>query len=533
MKNVGHKKKNQSLAVRRPALSLRGIADVVFRRKWLILLTVLTAGAATAIFAWMTPDKFESRMKLLVRNMRPEATLTAGSETVSDNNKVSPAEITSEIELLKSRDILEQIVNEQKLAKPEIPGTPITEKDTERAIFQLEKDLDISLVKKSNIIEIGYTSGSPEEAADVLRRLSELYFDKHLKLHRPPGAYEFFKAQTDQYGKDLVSAENSLSDFQQNRNVVVLDQQKELTLGRLVEARAKLKDLTGTIAETDKKIATLENQLKGMEARITTQSRVMPNQYSAERLNTMLVELRNKRIEMLAKFHPNDRLVREVEDQIKETSEALDKATASTSVERSSDVNPLRQALEGELSNARVEQSGRVALHKNLVEQVAGYEAKLKSLEDATPVYGKLNREVQQSEENYQLYSKKQEESRIGEALDEQKISNVSVAEEPNVPRTPNNKNRILTIFLGLGLGLVICVGGVFVSELARDTFLSPGELEAFTDFPVLATIPLHRDSEVKSDYPPNPGNFSNTAQEKNGDVDEVLEAFLAQYKKD
>jgi len=38
-------KKNQTLVRRTQALSLRGFADVVFRKKWLIVFTLLTAGA--------------------------------------------------------------------------------------------------------------------------------------------------------------------------------------------------------------------------------------------------------------------------------------------------------------------------------------------------------------------------------------------------------------------------------------------------------------------------------------------------------
>lgn len=483
-------KKSQSLALRVPSLSLRDIADVTFRRKWLIVLTLLTAGFAAAVFASITPDTYESRMKFLVRNTRVETTLTPGDGKVTDRNEVSQEQISSEIELLKSRDILEEIVNTQELAKPLVPGAAITEKDKERAILKLEKDISISAVKRANIIEVEYASEIPEKSASVLQQLSDLYLDKHIRLHHPTGAYEFFKDQADQYEQDLRAAENTLSIFQRRRDVTEIGQQKELTLRSLVETKSRLKDLNGKIKENEKRIAEFGKQLNGMDERITTQNRMIPNQYSAERLNTLLVELRNRRIELLAKFHPNDRIVKEVNDQIEETSEALRQATSVTAIEKSSDVNPLRQALMGDLAKVKVEQAGLIALQTNLSEQVAQYESKLTSLEQATPVHENLTRQVKKKAETYQLYAKKQEESRINDALDEQKISNVSVAEEPIVPHTPNKRNRNLAVVLSLGLGLFFCAGGVFTSELFRETFLRPAELESFTEFPVLATIP-------------------------------------------
>ena len=61
-----------------------------------------------------------------------------------------------------------------------------------------------------------------------------------------------------------------------------------------------MKDIT-------ERITKLEQQLGALPARIATQSRALPNQYSIERLSTMLVELRNKRTQLLTKLRPDDR----------------------------------------------------------------------------------------------------------------------------------------------------------------------------------------------------------------------------------
>jgi len=209
----------------------------------------------------------------------------------------------------------------------------------------------------------------------------------------------------------------------------------------------------------------------------------------------------------------------------------LEQATKSTSIERSTDVNPLRQSLESELSRTDVDQAGRLALRKNLVEQIAEYEAKIDKLEKASPIYDNLSRQVKQNEEVYQLYAKKQEESRINDALDEQKISNVSIAEEPAVPVNPNNGNRFLAVFLGLGLGIIVCAGSVFVSEIVRDTFLSPGELEAFAGYPVLATIPLHSEKQLAGKFERNPDSENEAGTDSEDQLQDVLAAYLSRQK--
>lgn len=471
-------------------ISLRGTLTILFRKKWLVVMTFITASVIAGLFAFLMPDKYESRMRILVRNMRAETPVSAGDEVPTDRNEVSESQIVSEIELLKGRDLLEQLVKQNNLV-PNENGSAQYDKDVEKAVLKLEKDLQISPIKKANIIEITYASDSPKLAALVLQKLSELYLDKHLQVHHPPGTYDFFKNQATSYEQELRASENRLSNFQQREDLVSIQQQKDLLLTKMVEANSKLKDLNGSINETGNRISEIKKQLSRTDSRIVTQSKVLPNQFSAERLNTMLVELRNRRIQLLAKFQPADRVVKEVDQQIESTTEALKKAIDTTAVEQATDLNPLRQILESDLAKSQVEQEGRIALLANLNTQVKQYQEQLKKLERATTPHNDLTRKVKQAENNYQLYAKKGEESRINDALDKQKISNVSVAEAPTVPQTSNKNNRLLTLIFGSFLGLIIGFGFAYTSELLRETFISPWELENFTGYPVLATLSL------------------------------------------
>ncbi len=57
-------------SVGRQNISLRDGAAALFRRKGLVLLTFLTVIAGTVIVTLVLPDKYESRMKILVKNQR-------------------------------------------------------------------------------------------------------------------------------------------------------------------------------------------------------------------------------------------------------------------------------------------------------------------------------------------------------------------------------------------------------------------------------------------------------------------------------
>ena len=487
-------------------ISVRDVVSVLFRHKLLICTTFLTVAFGTAVLTFLMPNEYESRMKILVKNTRSDVPITpertTGTAGTYFENEVSENQINSEIELLTSEDLLKQVVTECGLYGPsssisarlgikEAPRTQAAQ--IEAATTQLGKDLVINPVKKANIIEVKYTSTSPEVATAVLKKVQDLYLEKHVKLHRPPGTYEFFKTQADQYEGQLRDAEKQLSNFQQSMNVVSLTEQKEQTVQKLTEAKSKLLETKAFLREVNDRIAKLQQQLQTVHPRIMTQSRALPNQYSAEHLNTMIVELQNRRTQLLTKFRPDDRLVREVDQQIKTTRAALEKASKETATEQSTDLNPLRQTLETELARGRVDQAGAEGRYEMLAGQVGHYEDQLSRLEGITGEYEDLNRKVKQSEDNYQLYKKKEEEARITDELDQNKITNVSVAEAPIQPHLPIKPNRPLNLLLGVFLGALLSMGGVLVAEFMRDTVLTPRELEVLTGKRVLASLPKKR----------------------------------------
>ncbi|HSP63664.1 MAG TPA: Wzz/FepE/Etk N-terminal domain-containing protein, partial [Pyrinomonadaceae bacterium] len=281
------------------SISLRDGAGAMFRRKALVLLTFFTVVLGTAIVTYLLPNKYESRMKILVKNQRVDVAITPEATAApAVESEVSESQINSEIELLTSRDLLTQVVTECGLAQFETGwfGKPAPEATrVETATTRLSKDLGIAPVKKANIISVSYSTNSPELAAAVLKKLGDLYFEKHLKLHHPTGASDFFKDKADEYASQLKQAENRLADFQQNNNLVVLSQQKDLTLQKTADAKSKLLESEAAYNEATNRIKRVEQQLAATARRVTTQSRTLPNQYSAERLNTMMVELQNRR----------------------------------------------------------------------------------------------------------------------------------------------------------------------------------------------------------------------------------------------
>jgi uncharacterized protein involved in exopolysaccharide biosynthesis len=500
--------------------SMREAVVGLFHQKWLIASVFMVTVLAVAVVTWLLPNRYESRMKILVKNSR--ANVIVSPEQTSNmalTGEVTEAQVNSEIELARSRDLLEAVVIKTGLAKQYLnknqAESPVA---VETALRQLEKDLAISPVKKANIIDVSYSSYSAQQSASVLRTLADLYLERHLHVHHIPGTEEFFKSQAVEYERQLKDAELSLAHFEAKNNIVSLPLQKEMGLRRIVDVETDFQSTIVGVLETTQRIEKIKQQLQTLDTRIPTQRKLLPYQYSIERMNTMLVELRHKRTQLLSRFQPDDRLVKEVNQQIADTEVALDKVGLEQSVEQTSDVNPLRQSLELELARAQTELTAKQSREGSLSKQLQGHRAKLFDLESTTVRHGELEQLVKELKENYQLLAKKRDESLVTAALDKQKISNVSIAETPSISSLPSGPNRKLNLLLGLFLAAFLGVGSGLGAEFLRDTVHTSRHVEVVNKYPILATVSYPRYFEQVGEPP----CLSNMSFGKNEDGNEA-----------
>jgi uncharacterized protein involved in exopolysaccharide biosynthesis len=364
----------------------------------------------------------------------------------------------------------------------------LTPASRERAVDKLQTKVRIAPLMKSSMIRIRYGSPSAELSARVLQSLADAYFERHMQIHSTSGSFTFFQQQADAYAGKLHDAEEKLLHFQEKSGVVGAPERKELLVRKVVEVQAELREAEANLSDARQRIATLKEQTAQQAPRIATQQRVIPNQYSVERLNTLMTELRNKRTELLTKFQPGDRMVKQVDQQMADTQKALDRAEKLNSTEEATDVNPLRQSTDTELARAEAAANGLAGRIDALTQQTRQYHAELGSLEGMLPDEQELLREIKAAEDNYVLYSKKREEARILQAMDKSKIANIAIADAPRVPVLPLPRVGGALIG-GYLLGVALILVGALILGPSRRTICTPWELESFTGMPVLATV--------------------------------------------
>jgi len=486
-------------------VTLRDFVAIGFRQRRLMVTTFIALLGAVVGIALVLPKQYEAQMKILVRHERADAVVSAERDTpILTQTEVTEGEVESEAELLKSKDLLAKVVIACNLDKEtdfafwtsrrgkclgEANGGQQDDEKVAQAVLALENKLKVEPIKLTNLISVSYRASDPHQAAYVLNTLSNLYLEKHLAMHRVSGAFDFFHQQAEEYRNALEKSEVKLAEFGHNDGTVSPTLTHEITVRKFSEFQASLLETQAAIKETQRRIQTLETQLASLPARHTTQVRTADNPQLMERLKSTLLELELKRSELLTKFEPSYRPVQEVEQQIAQTKDAIAAAEKAPLRDETTDADPTYEALRSELAKASTDLAALKARETARADMVRSYRAESERLDQEEVLRQDIRRTAKANEENYLLYLHKQEEARISDALDQQRISNVLVAEAASVPFKPQ-RHRLVFVMIGGLLAALASVTLAFVMDRLDPSFRTPQEVEEFLGSPVLAALP-------------------------------------------
>ena len=488
-------------------ITLKELLPQLMRQRKLAALTFCGVSLGAVIAALLLPKQYEAQMKFLVKQERVDPVVSADTRVTPVRPEVTEVELQSEVELLKSRELLEKVITAAGLSQargdtssllsasaPENPTAGASSAPPDRAqiareLRRFEKTLKVEPLRKTNLIKVTYRAKDPTLAARVLQLLADFYLERHLALHRHAGAFDFFQRQAQQYREQLDVAESRLSEFGRRKGVLSAPLQKEIALRQLNDAEDVHQRTLAAIGEVEKKLRSLEAQAASLPLRVTTQVRVADNSVLLQQLTSALLNLELKRVELMQKFAPGYPPLVGIEKQIELTRAALQAAQKSPVRDETTDRDTTHVWIENEIARARTERTALQARAAETARVRDLYHSRVAGLAADAAIEQDLLRAAKVAEENYLLYLRKKEEARISDALDKQRIANVSIAEAPTAPSLPVGRSWVWTAFLGVLLAIVTSLGLAFIVNAVSPYFRTVEELERVLQVPVLATV--------------------------------------------
>lgn len=439
------------------------------KKYWsLSLLSFLGVMAFTTAIILFVPREYQSQAKVMLRVGREaiSADPTVGNSTL-DMHRTRETEIQSSLGVMKSRQILEKVVDEvgEKVVlegKPEIetkgdgPGMlgsllklfsvdPIS--DREVAVRDLAEDVSIYAPADSSVVSVTYQTDSPQIAQVVLDAWIDSYITEHARVNRTQGTFEFFTNQGMKLEAQLEKARRDLQEAKSKYELVTIPGAQLMLETQMTAVRQSLLEVEAEMAAAKSRVKAYEELLaNSIDETITEETDVSNEARDAMRNQLFTLEVQEK--DLRSKFTKDHPKLLAVQRQLAEAQEIVSSLEDDRKqVTRS--VNPAHQQLSQERMIDLATEKGMADKREKLELKKAELLEEMAALNGHERMVAKLTRDVEIFESRYVLHAEQLEQARMDQVLEEEKITSVSIVQPASFEERPVTPNKPVCAVIG------------------------------------------------------------------------------------
>jgi capsular exopolysaccharide synthesis family protein len=450
------------------------------KRRWVVLVAVLL-GLFYGIYKAKTqPKLFVASGRIQVRSGSSNEYRLSAVQAMGGTDTAS--KMLTEIEILRSDSLMLTVAREMDLPNnPEFFNEegPIPHRDLDDAnvrqatIHKLQSDLHITLVPKTEIISITYSSLNPKLAADIVNKVISAYIQRsyETRFASTQRVSQWLSNQLDDLKQQVETSQEQMMDLQRRLGIIGFDpnhNQISTSLEDLSKAAGEAK-LERIIAEARYRV------LKGMdpdsmESSIDTMTGGAPAELT--QLRTQLATAKSTYAQMQATLGPNHPQAQAARAQIDEITREVDKEQKRLLLKAKQD---FVVANENEKQTDAALEAQKTAAYK---------------LRDDLIQYTLRQQEFESNRTLYEGLRQKLRSAGVEAGLESMEIDVVDQALPPAKPVLKRRSTIVLTdLIFGLLGGIIIA----FIMDSLDTGMRSVAEVESITELPSLAVIPQAR----------------------------------------
>jgi uncharacterized protein involved in exopolysaccharide biosynthesis/Mrp family chromosome partitioning ATPase len=468
-------------------LDLRALGQALLRKRgWIIIPTVLAAVLSIAAVNMVTP-RYKSEARILIDG-RENVFLRPNGERNEERNALDAEAVTSQVQLLLSRDLAREIIKKNKLAeRPEfdpvlqglspaksllalfgIGRDPFSLTPEERVLDAYYERFTAYAVDKSRVIVIEFQSRDPELAARVANSIAEGYLvlQQGARQEQAKSAGQWLSGEIDNLRKKVAEAESRVEDFRSKSSLFVGTNNTTLSNQQMGELNTQLNNARALKSDAESKARLIREMLqsgKPIEA-----SEVL-NSELTRRLSEQRVTLRAQLAEQSSTLLDNHPRIKELKAQLADLDRQLREEASKVSRSLDNDSRIASGRVEG-LSTS-LEQLKKQATSSN------GQDVQLRALE----------REAKAQRDLLESYLAKYREANTRENIDAAPADG-RIISRATVSNTPAYPKKLPIVLIATLATLMLSAGAIATGELLRMT--APRAVAAFASPPAPVRAP-------------------------------------------
>ncbi|MEM3846658.1 MAG: Wzz/FepE/Etk N-terminal domain-containing protein, partial [Candidatus Parvarchaeota archaeon] len=402
-------------------LTLGDIWRIFKKRLWIFLIVLIGVSVITLIYAYSQTPIYEATTTIKVSSSNQNS--LSNLFTQSALGYSSNQDISTDIQLIKSRSNIQQVINDlhlmnyleqphesetlvsKVLRKLHLESSSTTSKiSMEQAISTVQSWVTVSQVQNTNIVQISVQNANPTLAASVANDLAIVYNNQLRNLAKQQYALQaqFIESQIPSVETSLNDYETQIRNFEEQNGVYELNSEASFLFQALTSYDQQINTLETSLAATQASIQGIQKLLSNMNMTIVSATSISVNPLVTQ-LESKLIDLKVQLASVQNLYPPTDQRVTSIQDQIIETQNELKKQVADIVSGYSISFNPLYQQLYNQLALAEYQTEVTNATIQALKKVRAGYERKLQTLPAVQQKLTDLNRQLSIQENLYTL----------------------------------------------------------------------------------------------------------------------------------
>lgn len=427
---------------------------------WFLLFFFFVAVAYLTV-----PRKYGSDGKLFVQVGRSSVgatpTTSAGKVSLQDSRET---EVKSVVGLLGSRELANRVIDVvgvERILKPnsaigrfinDLPmpsfggGTGKHSDETDltsdeidalnrrnKAVRKLMKSIEIAHEKNTTLVSIGIKSGSPFLSQDIVNSYLDEYRKKHVEVNTPQAA-GFFNEQLKIRKAELVAAEKKVQEFRSQLKVLDIGSARSLLQREIDQLKldalgteVKFKEAQEKTSMIEKSFAAVPEYVIGADKRTSSLAR--------DKAREALYNLELEESELSAMLRSGNPKLVAIREAVKKAKGQL-KQIPLTFMQAEKHMNPAHKEILVMLTQASADANGLQKRLEKTNDLIALKIREVDELNRMTNQENRLTRDVDICRKTMLSIADKTAESMTLDALDNKRISNVTIAQPASlIPR--------------------------------------------------------------------------------------------------
>jgi succinoglycan biosynthesis transport protein ExoP len=450
-------------------LDLRLLWNAVLRNKaWIIVPTAIVAALSFAIVNVVTP-RYKSEARILIDG-RENVFVRPTGERVEERRELDPEAITSQVQIVLSRDLAREIIRKNKLnERPEfdpvlqglsplrailamlgLTRDPLTLSAEERVLDSYYDRLTAYAIDKSRVITIEFQSRDPELAARVANSIAEGYLaiQQAAKQNQARAAGQWLEGEIDNLRKKVTEAEAKVEDFRGKASLFIGTNNTTLSNQQLGEINTQLSNARAQKSDAESKARLIRGMLQSGQP---IEASEVLNSELVRRLGEQRVTLRAQLAEQSSTLLDGHPRIKELRAQIGDLDRQI--REEASKISRSLENDAKIAGARAESMSASLEQTKKQATSTN------AQDVQLRALE----------REARAQRDLLESYLARFREATTRENL-EAVPSDARVISRGIVSNIPAYPKKLPIVLIATLATLMLSTGSIVTGELLRMT---------------------------------------------------------------